>query len=468
MMIATLLEPELERIKDAIDELAPIADAYEIRFDACPRPPDPAAIRSMTDRVLVGTVRRPADGGQFVGPEEERLRILERCLESGFQYVDVEGPTMVPAPDERLIRSRHEFRGTPSLGSILRLADETGRNGAVFKFAAKTQSFGDQLVLLQACRSLRGQSRPFAIMGLGEFPRALSHVLGARFVYGGGRTNAPGQPALAEIRATLEHWGNPGPAEDLFLVVGDPIAQSLSPRMHNAAFREQKADASYGALRVSTSLDLQMLLERAADLGIRGLSVTTPLKDAAFQLVKTRSPEAERARAVNAVRFDGEDEVGHNTDGLGARIVITRMVAPGAHVLVAGTGGAARAIAASLAGFDVTVAGRNDDKLRQVAHELGVATTTLAGAGVSLDEFDVVVNATRVGEPLPINGYGGALFDLHYGTEATPWQLRAKESGSPFAGGRELLLEQGVLAYEFWTGRKAPRETMATSLGVAL
>ncbi len=467
MMIATLLEPDLEHLKAAITELDAVADAYEIRFDACTGPVSPAALRALTTKPLVGTVRRPGDGGNFTGAEHDRLQILEDCLQNGFEHIDVEGPTTVPGPEERMIRSRHEFRATPSLGTILRMADEITRNGALFKFAAKTQSLADTLILLAACRRLQQQGRRFAIMGLGEFPRALTQLLGAHFVYGGGRTNAPGQPALRDVRQTLAHWGNPAPAGTLYLVAGDPVTHSLSPKMHNAAFQHDQADAVYGSLRITSGLELQMLLERANDLTLGGLSITTPLKDAAFDLVQSKSPEAERAEAVNAIRIDDGQAVGHNTDGLGARAVLSRLAKPGARVLVAGTGGAARAVAGSLAGYEVTVAGRNGEQLRRLATRLALATTTLTGINASVDEFDVLVNATRVDDPVPINGYRGALFDLHYRDGATSWSQAAMKNELPFAGGRELLLEQGCLAYEFWTKRKAPRTVMATALGVA-
>ncbi|HEX9815783.1 MAG TPA: type I 3-dehydroquinate dehydratase [Candidatus Thermoplasmatota archaeon] len=466
MMIATLLEADLEHLKAAITELEPVADAYEIRFDALTEKVPPATIRALTKRPLVGTVRRPGDGGNFTGAEHDRLQILEDCLQNGFEHVDVEGPTTVPGPEELMIRSRHELRATPSLATILRMADEITRNGALFKFAAKTQSFADILVLLTACRRLQQNGRRFAIMGLGEFPRVLTHLLGAHFIYGGGRTNAPGQPAVREVRGTLEHWGNPKPASNVYLVAGDPIVQSLSPKMHNAAFQHDQADAAYGSLRVTSGLELQMLLEHAKDLVLGGLSITTPLKDAAFDLVQSKSPEAERAEAVNAIRIDNDQAIGHNTDGLGARAILSRLVKPGARVLVAGTGGAARAVAGALAGYEVTVAGRNGEQLRRLATRLEVATTTLAGIDASLDEFDVLVNATRVDDPIPMNGYHGALFDLHYRDGATRWSHVAEKNDLRFAGGRDLLLEQGCLAYEFWTKRKAPRSVMAAALGV--
>lgn len=464
MKVATLLEPGLEQIRTVMSSLDNVADAFEVRLDALKAPVQPSRIRALSGKPLIGTVRRAADGGQYAGPEHDRLALLERCLEAGFEFVDVEEGTAVAAPDERVIRSRHDFRRTPPREEILRRAEESTRNGAAFKLAAKTRSFADTLALLAAGHELRRRGIPFAVMGLGGFPRALASLYGPRFLYGGGRTNAPGQPALADIVQELTHWGNPAPADQVYLVVGDPVDHSLSPRIHNAAFRHDGIPAAYAALRVQSAVELKALLAKAPELGVGGLSVTTPLKDAALELSTKRTPEADRARAVNCVRLRGGAVEGHNTDGLGARRIVERLLPGRGAVLVAGTGGAARALLAALDGFRVTVAGRDAQRLREVGRAYGVETLRLRDAEPGRQSFDLVINATRVPEPIPLGGFGGALFDLRYNSLPTAWEQAARSRRLKFAGGRELLLEQGMLAYEFWTGRAAPREAMVHAL----
>lgn len=465
MMVATLLEPRLADLRAAIQSLDDPADAFEVRFDALQEPVPPADIAKLTRKPLIATARRPADGGNYRGSETERLQLLESCLNAGFRYVDVEAGTSLPVDEERLIRSIHDLQSVPPLETLLRLAETNARNGALFKFAGAVKGFAPALRLLQAGAELRRRGIRFAVMGLGEFPRALVHLLGAELVYGGGRSSAPGQPSLESIRHTLDHWGDPKPASGLYLVVGDPIDHSLSPRLHNRALRTHRLDAAYGALRVPDGAALKSLLDAAAYLGLGGLSVTTPLKDAAYELVSHRTREAEAAQAVNCIRFSDKGPAAHNTDGLGAaRIVRSLVGASPAAILVAGTGGAGRAIAAALPKDRVTLAGRDAGRVRRLAQRLGVAPLALDEAAQRPSQFDLLINATGVEEPFSLRGYDGALFDLHYGPKPTPWERWGRERNLRMATGRDQLLAQAVLSYEFWTGRPAPEADMKAAL----
>lgn len=468
MMVATLLEPHLADLRDAIQSLDGSADAFEVRFDALQEPALPTQILKLTRKPLIATVRRPADGGTYQGPEDERLRLLESCLQAGFRYADVEAGTSLPVPEDRLIRSLHDLKGVPALDALLRLAAANGRNGAIFKFAGATAGFPEVLRLLEAAAELRRRRIRFALMGLGDFPRPLMHLLGSELVYGGGRRPAPGQPSLDSIRRMLHHWGDPAPATDLYLVVGDPIDHSLSPRLHNAAFQAARRDATYGALRVPDAAALKGLVDAALRIGLKGLNVTTPLKDAAYELVSGRTREAEVAQAANTIRFTDQGPRAHNTDGMGAARIVRKLVgSSSASILVAGTGGAGRAIAAALSHHRVTLAGRSADRLEKLARHLGATPWTLDRAAERLSQFDLLINATRIEEPFPLGPYKGALFDLHYGPKPTPWERWAAKKRLPLATGRQQLLAQAVLAHEFWTGAPAPEAEMKAALEAA-
>jgi shikimate dehydrogenase/3-dehydroquinate dehydratase type I len=463
MIVATLLEPRLAAIQEAIAACDATADAFEIRLDALKEPTDPGEIRNLTSKPLIAAIRRPSDGGQRPVSAEDRGRLLRECALVGFDYVDLETDD-APIPQARkTIRAHHDQRATPASASLVRIAQETPKE-AVFKFAAKIRNFSDTLQLLVAARMLQQQGRTHALMGLGEFPRAITHLLGAHLLYGGGRTNAPGQPGHADIARTLAHWGSPRPAPVLYAVVGDPIDHSLSPRMHNAGFAAIRRDAAYGALRVTNHVELQMLLDRAGALGLAGLSVTSPLKDAAYELCAERAPEAEAARAVNCIRIDKGVATGHNTDGTAAADVSRRLVNDDARILVVGTGGAARALASQWPQERVTIAGRSPDVLRQIAKRNGCKAIPMGLAAHEMAEADLVVNANRELEPLPLADYDGAVFDFHYGAQPTPWQLHAQEKGLAFAGGHDLLLEQGVRAFRLWTGEDPPADLMRAAL----
>lgn len=466
MMVATVLEGTPSGVAAAIGELEARADAFEIRFDALKRPAEPGAIRRLTRKRLIATCRRPSEGGAYRGAEHDRLALLESAAQAGFDWVDVEGPTQLPVAEERLIRSFHDLRSTCSAKDLARLGRSLAARGARAKIATRVRNFEDVVELLVSLRQLRNQGVAASVMGLGAFPRPLAHLLGSDLVYGGARAPAPGQPRLDELLHELDHWGRPGPASELYLVVGSPIAHSLSPRLHNAAFRAVGRDASYGALEVRTAEELRHLLERAVGLGLLGLSVTAPLKEAAFDAVDQRTPEAASAGSVNCVRFDGGLSIGHTTDGAGAARVIEGLLGrrpKPPRALLIGSGGAARAILACAPAVTFVVAGRDARRLAQLNERFRVETISLKRARA--EGFDLLVNATSVPEPLPIGSHRGALFDLQYGEAATAWERHARAHQLSFAGGRELLLEQAVDAFAFWTGRPAPRDAMAAAVG---
>lgn len=468
MMVATLLEDDFDGLRRAMRDLDGDADAYEVRFDALRTAVDPAEVRRLTSKPLIATCRRPEDGGKFAGGEPARLKLLESAHKAGFEYVDVEDAAPVHVPAEHAIHSRHDLKTTPGVTELVRRAKELSRGrGGHVKHASPIDSFVDTLNILEAIPAAQAQSVNASLMGLGEFPRALAHLVGNEFTYGGGRRNAPGQPSLASIRATLRSWGDPAPAQNLLLVVGRPLAHSLSPRIHNAALRALGINGAYGALELRNEAELAMLLRRGPTFGLHGLSVTAPLKEDAWTRVDRSTPEAQAAKSVNCIKLDRGYTLGHNTDGVGAQRVLERLLKVGRsdRVMVIGTGGAARGIISGVKGPRFAVAGRSAMDLRRFADDFKVETIPLDVAPIRYPEFSVLINATSVEDPMSLEGFRGALFDVHYGGQATAWERHAKAKKLAFAGGRELLLEQALPAFEFWTGQAAPRDVMMTALG---
>lgn len=465
-MVATVLDASLAQVGRTLREHAADADVFEIRLDALDGDVELAAVRALTEKPLLATFRRKADGGQAKVEEAVRLARLAKAHEAGFDLVDLEEDAAADVPPAHLVRSHHDFSGTPSAEELVRRGRALGTQGAHAKIACKCAGLSDALTILSAQRQLVNAGRTSSLMGMGPaFPRPMAHLVGAAFVYGGARSNAPGQPSLRDTIATLRHWGMPRPGADLYLVVGHPIHHSLSPRLQNAGLAAAGVDAAYGALDVAEADDLRLLLKAAPGLALRGLSVTAPLKGAAYDAATASTPEARRAKAANCLRIrDGVVEA-HNTDGIGATKVLARLV-PNRRprVLLVGTGGAARGLLAGVETADLVVAGRTPADLRAIENEFNVGAVSLEQAAQYLDRYDVLVNATTAQDPLPINGFRGALFDLQYGAEPTTWERKAQDARLAFAGGRELLLEQAVPAFEYWTGRPAPRDAMARAL----
>jgi shikimate dehydrogenase len=271
----------------------------------------------------------------------------------------------------------------------------------------------------------------------------------------------------------------------LFGVFGDPIDHSLSPAMHNAAFAATGLPHVYLRYRVAPAT-LKRALGEGRALRLGGLNLTVPLKEAALPLVDRLTPEASEMGAVNTVLFrpDGE-AVGHNTDGRGFLDALRgRVRLRGARVVVIGAGGSARAVGTVLAraGARLTIANRTLARgealarrlARLTAHEPAAVPLAALARGEVLGDATLVVNATSVGlesRPLRLRYRAaprGCLFvDLVYGPRRTPFLLAAARAGHRTLDGAPMLLAQGALAFEAWTGRRAPRGAMARALAAA-
>ena len=259
---------------------------------------------------------------------------------------------------------------------------------------------------------------------------------------------------------------NPGQPE-LFGVIGNPVAHSLSPVMHNAAFRELGIDAFFGAFAVT---DLAAAVGGMRALGIRGFSVTIPHKVAIIEYLDEVDDEARRIGAVNTVINRDGRLCGSNTDAPGALNALKEKIDPaGRRVLVVGAGGAARALVCGLtsAGAEVLVCNRDPEKGRRLAAEFGAAFLERD----KLEDFagEILVNTTPVGMhpdigqmPVPesLLRPGLVVMDIVYNPLRTRLLAAAAARGAETVDGLGMFVGQGALQFELWTGRPAPVETM--------
>lgn len=270
----------------------------------------------------------------------------------------------------------------------------------------------------------------------------------------------------------------------LFGVLGDPVDHSLSPAMHNAAFAACGLPHLYLRWRVSPA-EMRRALQEARRLGVGGLNLTVPLKEAVLPLLDAMSPEARRIGAVNTLAFRRGRLVGDNTDARGfARTLRGRAQLAGGRAVLIGAGGSARAVAVGLVAAgcgEIVVANRTPARAERLARwmcgDLGasrvvVVPLTALRSGVGLEAARIVVNTTPVG----LAGRSVAVrvdaaprrcvfVDLVYGS--TPFLAAAARAGRPTLDGAGMLLHQGALAFEWWTGRRAPVARMAQALGAA-
>ena len=258
---------------------------------------------------------------------------------------------------------------------------------------------------------------------------------------------------------------------ELYGIIGNPVAHSLSPAMHNAAFQALGLNKAYVAFPVT---DVANAMSGLKALGIRGVSVTIPHKQAVIPLLDTIDPVAEKIGAVNTLVIREGAAHGLNTDWLGANRALAEVMAlSGKHVLLLGAGGSARAIGFGLleAGAQVTIANRTAEKAAALATALGCPwlplseTPTLAA--------DALVNATSVGMAphvgrLPIAAATVANFpvvmDIVYSPLETQLLATARQAGCTVVDGLAMLLYQGAAQFETWTGMTAPLTVMRKTL----
>ena len=269
-----------------------------------------------------------------------------------------------------------------------------------------------------------------------------------------------------------------GASTRLLTIIGDPVAHSLSPAMHNAAYRALGIDAVYVALRVPVA-SLSTVLNALAATGGAG-NVTVPHKEAVERCVARKTDVCTRAGACNTFWIENGALVGDNTDVAGVRAALAALggTGVGRRWLVIGTGGSARAVAVAAAeeGAALWVRSRHPDRARNFAAwatQLGVRAEAAHGPS----EVDTAINATPLGlaegDPLPIDpkdlrGARMAL-DLVYARGGTRWVRTLQAKGVTACDGREVLVRQGAAAFtRFFPGTPAPVEVMRAAVERAL
>ncbi len=258
------------------------------------------------------------------------------------------------------------------------------------------------------------------------------------------------------------------------------MKHSLSPVLHNAAFAALGLDWVYLALEVARG-EAGDAIVGARALGIDGLSVTMPHKEAVARAVDRLSPTAERLGAVNTVVRTGGDLVGESTDGQGFLDALRAdqgFEPADRRCLVLGAGGAARAVILALVdagAADVAVLGRSAERVGAAAALAG--RPARAGSAAQAGDADLVVNATPVGmvghpDGPPVDpdllGPGQVVVDLVYHPAVTPLVAAARERGALAVGGLGMLVHQAAHAFRLWTGQHPPLEVMSAAAVRAL
>lgn len=477
---------------------------------------------------VILTCRSESEGGFYGGDEDARIALYEYVGTGGAKgklhpprYLDLELASYERSANLRqkahlavdwplrgrvdaptLLLSMHDVKGRPGDLSRrvarLREAEAAG----VVKVAYRARSLRDALEILE----LPGEvGRPAIALGMGEFgfmTRVLAPKFGGFLTFAslrGDSATAAGQPTLKELLGTYR-MREIGAGTRVYGVIGWPVAQSLSPIVHNAAFLEMGVDAVYMPMPVAAGTSAEEndasfkatvleMLEHPR-LGFAGASVTAPFKESLVRLARSEGwamDEAARGTGSgNTLVRDGGGVRVMNTDAPAFAACVPEGVrGAGGRAVVLGAGGVARSVAWSLGrmGKDVRVVGRNAARASGLAQDVSETLRGVEGAGqveakgveeVTAGEVDVVVNGTPVGmrggessDGLPadekwLEGLrpDGVVMETVYNPVETPLVKWALGRGMETVTGLEMFVGQAAMQFEAWTGRDGPRELM--------
>lgn len=250
-----------------------------------------------------------------------------------------------------------------------------------------------------------------------------------------------------------------------FAVIGDPVAHSLSPQMHAAAYKALGLDYTYVAIQVPVG-EVAAALDHLREVGYRGVNVTVPHKQEAIGWCAHVGDFVQQVQAVNTI--DVRRHSGINTDANG--FLATLKGVPVGSALMLGAGGSARALARALVrdGWALRIWNRTPEKAVELAKLTGAEACDEADpSGVSL--ILNTTSASLTSDSLPVKWEAvkpeAVAYDLAYGD--SPFLKEAQSHGLKTMNGLPMLVEQGALSLEWWTGLKAPREAMLAAVEAA-
>jgi 3-dehydroquinate dehydratase/shikimate dehydrogenase len=301
------------------------ARMIELRLDFLAKAPDFKRLLENKACPVVATVRRPDDGGRWAGSEEARQTLLRQCIVSGFDWVDLEvdvANSIRRFGRVKRIVSYHNMREVPDDLEDLH-ARMCEQDPDVVKIAARVQHPAENLRLLKLIQKSKVPTVALGMGDLGMPSRLLGAKYGAPFTYAAfnkERGIAPGLPSFDELHRQYFYDHIDGDTQ-VFGVVGDPVAHSLSPLVHNRVFRQLGINAVYVPFRVPRDT-LTTFVKEFDSLPVQGYSVTIPHKETAALLADVREPSVSLTQSANTLlrREEGGAVTwsAHNTDYAGA------------------------------------------------------------------------------------------------------------------------------------------------------
>jgi 3-dehydroquinate dehydratase/shikimate dehydrogenase len=486
----------LKRDLEILEKYRKYIDVAELRVDYLD-PDERFLIRSFPEMAglpVLLTVRRRIDGGKFEGGEGARIVIMSKGLafaeadrRRNFAYVDIEEDLNVPSLEEaartfgtRIIRSFHNLKGVndnlvQKLRGLRRVGDE------LVKAAVMPQNLDDVIKVYKAAKETSDLSKILLCMGdYGGSTRILAEYMGSQFSYTTvkGESDIPlgaaGQFDPREL-TELYRFRDLTPKTKIFGVVGYPLKVTSSPEFFNSIFKIENSDAVYVPFPADS---ISSFMRLAEEMGLRGVSVTVPYKEAVLPYLFFKSDTVKAVDACNTIVPSDQGWLGYNTDARGFSGSLLDFIGKknfkGQKITIIGAGGAARAVVSEVARLKgkALILNRTNLKARELAGPYHFAWGGLDGQGIDLMERyrDIIINTTSAGmegeavdtDPVDLYRFSGreVAMDLIYKPEKTHFLLRAEEAGCRILNGYDMLLRQARLQYGYYMGKEFPASLM--------
>ncbi len=477
------------------------ADLVELRLDDISDELDVRHIVQGAMLPCILTCRPTWEGGRSLLGNEERMQLLQGGAVDRARYIDVELKTIeqmrdfASPADVKLIVSSHDFTGRPDkLHNLILQMNES--RASINKIVWTARTVRDNL---EAFDLLRTRQKPTIALCMGEaglISRVLAKKFGGFLTFASLKTDqetAPGQVPIDDIKR-LYRWDKIGPQTKVYGVVGFPIAHSMSPAIHNAAFDQTGYDGVYVPLLVNEGYEsFKAFMESFVSfegLDLSGLSVTIPHKENALRYLMEKGGEVEplarQIGAVNTIVIEREGAnmklSGRNSDyaaildSITDKLGVTRKQLSEYRVAVIGAGGTGRTAVAALAHYGATVvvynrtlpraealaSEFNGKRGKVVAAPLGKLCDSCCQVYIHTSSVGMHphVDASIFGDTPPKLSPQMVVFDAVYNPMKTLLLRRAEAAGAQTIGGVEMFVRQAATQFQAWTGTSAPIEVM--------
>ncbi len=431
---------------------------------------------------VVISCRRESDGGKFSGNDEQRVMLLRTAVAEGVEYIDLEDDVAAKVPRfgaTKRIVSRHDFRKTPGdLEAIHRRMAELDPD--IIKICTMANHPHDNLRILRLVQQSEVPTVGLCMGDIGLPSRVLAGRFGAPFTYATfhhERALAPGQLSYQQM-TEIYHYDQINAETEVYGVIADPVGHSLSPLIHNTAFRHLGLNKVYIPIRVPRE-DLPGFIDDAPQLGIRGLSVTIPHKEAVVKKLTEADGAVRGIGATNTLLLDGEARRGYNTDyraamesleiAMGLAGEEEKSLLQGKTALVLGSGGVGKAITYGLIrrGAKVVLTDGAPQSATELAKRFGCrAVDWSARHSISAD---LLINCTPVGmhpnvDETPFDKHhlrpSMVVFDAVYNPENTLLVKDARSRNCTVVTGVDMFVRQACLQFKLFTGQEGPADLM--------